>query len=310
MTVADSARLKRELLVRTLFPTMPSAGHARIVELLEDVEVRAGEVLFDVGDPPDQFLFLTEGRVVMEREDGAPWEFTPVSVIGVIDAVWQRPRKRSCRAKEASRLLKLRSADWFDLLEDNAEIARAVVRNFANQLHTRWRRLAHRVQRHSELPPPLSPGPMETYDKILALRRASFLGSAGMQAIVSLAAVAEPRHLRQGELLFDVGADADTLYVLTRGRVELTTRDGFSYTYRRGDLIGGPAALCGALPDYAARASSDATLLCIAEQDFYDQAEEHGRLTRGTLKFLISELEPLLELNEGAPEESRLSAGD
>ena len=36
----------------------------------------------------------------------------------------------------------------------------------------------------------------------------------------------------------------------------------------------------------------------ITEQDFYDQAEEHGRLTRGTLKYLVSELEPLLEIDD------------
>jgi hypothetical protein len=43
---------------------------------------------------------------------------------------------------------------------------------------------------------------------------------------------------------------------------------------------------------------TESLVLRIAEQDFYDQAEEHGRLTRGTLKYLVSELEPLLQLDE------------
>ena len=41
---------------------------------------------------------------------------------------------------------------------------------------------------------------------------------------------------------------------------------------------------------------TDVSVLRISEQDFYDQAEEHGRLTLGTLKYLVSDLEPLLEL--------------
>jgi hypothetical protein len=45
---------------------------------------------------------------------------------------------------------------------------------------------------------------------------------------------------------------------------------------------------------------SDCIVLRISEQDFYDHAEEHARLTRGTLAFLVSELEPLLELDETA----------
>jgi CRP-like cAMP-binding protein len=302
MTIADSARLKREILLRSMFPSMPVAAHVRFIELLEDVEVEAGRLVFDYSDAPDRFMFLVEGRVAMEREGERPWEFAPLAVVGVIDAVLERPRTRNCRALETSRFLSLRTSDWFDMLEDNGQIARAAIRNFATQLHARWRQLAPRLERHSELPPPPAAGPMDTYDKILAMRRASFLGSAGMQAIVSLAAVAEPRHLTQGQALFELGQDAEMLYVLTRGSIELTAPGSFRYGHRRGDLIGGAAALCHALPGYAARAATDATVLCIAEQDFYDQAEEHGRLTRGTLKYLVAELEPLLEMDDsGAP---------
>jgi CRP-like cAMP-binding protein len=264
------------------------------------VEVPAGKLLFDVGEPPERFLFLVEGRVAMERPGERSWEFAPVAVVGVIDAVLERPRTRNCRALEASRFLSLRTTDWFDMLEDNGQVARAAIRNFATQLHARWRQLASRIERQSEIPPPPVAGTMDTYDKILALRRAGFLGSAGMQAIVSLATVAEPRQLAEGELLFDLGGDAEMLYVLTRGGVELTAPGGFRFMHRRGDLIGGAAALCHALPGYSARAVCSATVLCISEQDFYDQAEEHGRLTRGTLKYLVSELEPLLEMADGS----------
>jgi CRP-like cAMP-binding protein len=303
MTIADSARLKREILLRSMFPSMPVAAHVRFVELLEDVEAKPGELVFDLGDAPDRFLFLVEGRVAMEREGERPWEFAPLAVVGVIDAILERPRTRNCRALEPSRFLSLRMTEWFDMLEDNGQIARASIRNFATQLHSRWRQLAPRLERHSEPPPPIAGAQLETYDKILALRRAGFLGSAGMQAIVSLAAVAEPISLKQGEMLFDLGSQEEGLYVLVRGAVDLLADAGFLYHHRRGDLIGGAAAFCHALPAYAARAVSDAMVLRIAEQDFYDQAEEHARLTRGTLKYLVAELEPLLQIDDlpGAP---------
>jgi CRP-like cAMP-binding protein len=301
MSISDSDRLKREILLRSMFPSMPVAAHIRFIELLEDVELPAGKLLFDVGDAPDRFLFMVEGRAAMEKEGERAWEFTPIAVVGVIDAILERARTRNCRTLEPSRFLSLRTTDWFDMLEDNGQVARAAIRNFATQLHARWRQLAPRLERQSELPPPAPAGAMDTFDKILALRRASFLGSAGMQAIVSLATVAEPRHLASGELLFDLGSDAEVLYVLARGSVELTAPGGFRFTHRRGDLIGGAAALCHALPGYAARATGDATVLCISEQDFYDQAEEHGKLTRGTLKYLVAELEPLLEVNDPTP---------
>ncbi len=299
--IADSARLKREILLRSMFPSMPVAAHVRFIELLEDVDAKRGQLVFDVGDAPDRFLFLIEGRVAMEREGERSWEFAPLAVVGVIDAILERQRTRNCRALEPSRFFSLRTTDWFDMLEDNGQIARGAIRNFATQLHARWRQLAPRLERHSEPPPPPASAPLETYDKILALRRAGFLGSAGMQAIVSLATVAEPVTLKSGELLFDVGAEDESLYVLARGSSVLTAPGGFRFHHRRGDLIGAAAALCHALPGYAAHAEGEATALRIAEQDFYDYAEEHPRLTRGTLKYLVSELEPLLEIQEPAP---------
>jgi CRP-like cAMP-binding protein len=156
------------------------------------------------------------------------------------------------------------------------------------------------LARHSDAPPALVTKQLETYDKILALRGAASLRSAGMQAIASLATVAEPMSLKQGEVLFELGAEDESLYFVVRGAVELTSEGGFRYLHQRGDLVGGPAALCHALPSYRARATTAAVVLRIAEQDFYDQAEEHGRLTRGTLKYLVSELEPLLQFDEAA----------
>lgn len=299
MKVADSERLKREILLRTMFPSMPVAAHVRFIELLDEVTAAPGEMVFEPGDPPDRFLFLIEGRVAMEREGMRAWEFVPLAVVGVIDAVLGRPRTRGCRALEPSRFLSLKMTDWFDMLEDNGQVARAAIRNFAMQLHGRWRKLAPRLSRHSETPPPLVTGPLQTYDKILVLRRSATLRSAGMQAIASLATVAEPLNLKPGEILFDVGAADESLYFVARGAVELTAEGGFRYLHQRGDLVGGPAALCHALPAYRARATTETVVLRVAEQDFYDQAEEHGRLTRGTLGYLVSELEPLLEIDEG-----------
>lgn len=301
MSIDDATRLKREILLRSMFPSMPVAAHLRFIELLDDVEARQGELVFDIGEPPDRFLFLIEGRVAMEADGQHPWEFAPPAVVGIIDTILERPRTRNCRALEASRLLSMRSSDWFDMLEDNGQIARAAIRNFASQLHGRWRELAPRLRRPSEPPPGGTFAELETYDKILVLRRAAFLRSAGMQAIASLASVAETVTLKAGQQLFGQGSQEENLYIVARGQLELTSSGSFRLQQCSGELIGGPAALCRMLPGYAARAVTDSVVLRISEQDFYDHAEEHTRLTRGTLAFLVSELEPLLQIDDSTP---------
>jgi len=293
VTVLDGQRVRRELLLRSLFPTMPAAAHGRFIELLEDLDLAAGEFAFKLGDPPDHFLFLTEGRVALESDGLQSIEFSGFAVVGVVDAVLDRPRQRACRALEASKALLIRSADWFDLLEDNAEIARAAIKNFATQLHGLWHQLAPRLPGHSEPPPGIVPSALENYDKILALRQAAFLRKAGMQAIAGLAAVAETVVLQTGESLFELGNSGEDFFVVAAGLIELSHGSGFHFTHDAGDVVGGPAAFCNALPSYAAVAAAPSIVLRIPQQEFYDQAEEHGRLLRGTLAFLALELEAL-----------------
>lgn len=300
MTVSDGQRVKRELLLRSLFPTMPVAAHVRFIELLDDLELAVGEFAFKIGDPPDRFLFLTEGRVVLETDDLQAIEFSGFAVVGVVDAVLDRPRQRACRALEASKALIIRSADWFDLLEDNAEIARAAIKNFATQLHRLWQELAVRLPRRSEPPPGVVASLLETYDKILALRQAPFLRKAGMQAIASLAAVADAKLLQAGQSLFEIGNDGEDFFIVAAGLIQLVHGSGLRFTHDAGDVVGGPAAFCNALPSYAAVATTPSIVLCIPQQEFYDQAEEHGRLVRGTLAFLASELEALQAVSSGA----------
>jgi len=297
MTLSDNQRLKRELMLRSLFPSMPAAAHARFIEVLEDLDLAEGEYAFRAGEAPDHFLFLVEGRVALEA-DGAPsLEFSGFAAMGVIDAVLDRPRLRACRALEASKALVIRSADWFDLLEDNAEVARAAIKNFATRLHGLWQKLAPRVRRHSDPPRDVVPSALSTYDKILALRQASFLRRAGMQAIASLAAVSETEALQTGQALFEIGNAEDDFFVVTAGLIELSDSAGFHFTHDAGDVVGGPAAFCNGLSNYAAVARAPATVLRIPQQEFYDQAEEHGRLLRGALAFLSLELEGLQGLS-------------
>lgn len=292
-TSPEAERVKRELLLRSLFPAMPAAVHVRFIELLEDLELAAGQLAFAQGDPPDRFLFLTEGRVALESEGMQSIEFAGVAVVGVVDAVLERPRLRACRALVPSKALVIRSADWFDLLEDNAEVARAATRNFATQLHALWQQLAKRLPQNSIPPRGIRPAALDTYDKIVALRQADFLRRAGMQAVASLAAVAETVVLNASESLFEVGNDGEDFYVVATGLVELSHGSGLHFVHDAGDLVGGPAPFCNALPSYSARALSDSIVLRIQQQEFYDQAEEHGRLLRGTLAYLASELEAL-----------------
>ena len=69
VTTSDAQRVRRELSLRSLFPSMPAAVHVRFLELLEDLELAPGQLAFAQGDPPDRFLFLSEHQPLFGFQD-------------------------------------------------------------------------------------------------------------------------------------------------------------------------------------------------------------------------------------------------
>jgi CRP-like cAMP-binding protein len=295
VTITDTDRLLRELMLRTLFQSLSGDSLARMTELLVPRSIADGEVLFSAGEPSERFWFVVEGKVTLERPGAPPWVFGPRSVVGSLDAFRERPYTRSCRALAESDLLELRRTDWLDLLEDDALVARDSITSIAARVHQAARAAPAQPVLGLARPAISTPGPFSTFQKILILRQARFLANAGMQAIASLTALASEHQLAAGQGPADAGLRLDRLYVLVTGRVEL---EGTSVRERGpGDLLGGPGVLSDPSLAAAARAVVPTVLLGIDQQDYYDFAEEHPRLSSGTLAYLASELEALVELS-------------
>ena len=78
---------------------MPAAAHLRFIELLDDLDLAAGQFAFKEGDPPDRFLFLTEGRVALEAPGLKSLEFSGFAVVGWSTQCWNG---RACGAAARS----------------------------------------------------------------------------------------------------------------------------------------------------------------------------------------------------------------
>jgi CRP-like cAMP-binding protein len=291
--------LNRELFLRAALPEVGGDAAARIAELLEPREVRAGTVLFEASEPSTRFYFVSSGEIVMEQPGQSDWRFGPRSIVGIIDATLARPHTRRARASQDSSLLVARSSAWFDLLEDDPEFASGATVSLARQIHAQWLGLGPKIQepRGQELSPPPA-APLELYEKLLALRDSQLLRMAGLQATASLAEVAEELRFEAGETVFGADDGAGTLHLLVHGTVELTRQNPMlTVVQHGGSLLGGPAALARALNEYTARALTPSVVLRISDEDYYDQGETHPELIRAALAYLVSAREALMSLS-------------
>lgn len=289
-------QLERELFVRALMPTMRGGGAARLAAVLEPLEVPAETWLFRSGDPSERFFFVIDGQVSMEVEGHPPWIFGPRSLVGVTDMTLWRPHRRSARTTRPTRLLVGRSKLWMDMVDDDPLMAESAVNGISFGVHQLWKAHGHLLP---DEPPRFSErftAPLPLYQKALVLRDTPLFQRAGMQAIASLAQVAEELELDEGSMVFAEGEAKGTLYVVASGMIELRLGSGREVRVGPLGVLNAAAALSGQLGQYSARAAAASVLLEIQNDDYYDQSEEHPELTRAAMASLASERERLMDL--------------
>jgi CRP-like cAMP-binding protein len=273
----------------------------RLTYLLEEEDVFAGETLFVAGAPPEYFYFLREGRVKLVREGSAPQAVEGPAVIGLFDAVLDRPRPRTAIVARDTHLMKVPIDAWVELLEDSFELTRASVLGSARQVALLEERLLDAgIQPWSGSPGAvlLAPGArLGVLERLVLLRSALPLRLAGVQTLADLALACEEATFARGDVLSAPGVKKERLFLVVEGRVAASRMPSSAvWTFGQGQIVCGAAAFGEASAPWSAHASTDARALAFRIEDWFDLMEEHFDLVRSALAGLALERERLLDL--------------
>jgi CRP-like cAMP-binding protein len=284
--------IEREIFVRSMaMGRPPSRDNTLLGDAMQEVTIEAGQALYREGAPSDYIYFVIRGMVELQREGFAPRRMTDRSIVGILDASQERPYERTAMAVTDVEALVLRNDDRLDMLEDSFEYTREIILATAASLQ----------QLSLELPSggfsePDTQGPapereaLPVIERVLTLREVAAFDRASIQALVSLAAVADEIRVGQGDSLFRAGEVTGVFYVVARGLIELVrTAPPGSARFGPASIVGGIPALGDAERVYAGRALRDSVLLRIREVDFFDVLEDHFDLARSVLAFIASE---------------------
>jgi CRP-like cAMP-binding protein len=294
---ALSTRISREMFLLTLGGDAHEIGWAfsRVVTSMRDVYVAAGEDVYRAGDHSDEHYFVASGEVKLTKPGAREWTMGERSVIGSLDMLHERPRTRTATATVATHLLSMPADQWWALLEDRFELARRVVLNLSAGVHALRSR-----------PPPLGgfdapaavPHPpreaLNLIARTLLLRTVPLFARASVQTLTALGELAAELHAAEGELLFARGALGQQLAVVVSGEVSVHPPSGASYAFGAGALVAGASAIAGG-GEYEVRARSEARVLALSFDDYYDAMEDHFSLARSALVALAEEREALLD---------------
>lgn len=126
----------------SLFAESPPELLSELASHMEEVRVRAGEVVVLKDDPGDCLYIVAEGRLRASDGERVLNELRPRDLFGEMSVLDAEPRSATIVAVEDSRLLKLQQRDLYALLAREPQITRELIRILTRRLRARMRDMA------------------------------------------------------------------------------------------------------------------------------------------------------------------------
>jgi len=106
----------------------------RIAELTQEVGIDAGETIFREGEPVDAIYLVLKGRVTVEKNGVKIREVGEKEAFGLVAALDLAPAAHTVRAIESLHALKLNALDFHEILAQDYELVRAVLRSLCRMI--------------------------------------------------------------------------------------------------------------------------------------------------------------------------------
>jgi CRP-like cAMP-binding protein len=268
----------------------------RMMWMLDEQHVHAGDTLFSEGQPCDFLYFMRQGKVRLTREGAAPWTLDGRWFLGVFEAFGDRAYARTATALTDFEAMRVPSAAWIDLFEDSFQLARTAIENIGRGVSRLEERLPVDPPRIAETPPGVGTGPLSLVERLGLLVNVRMFRGGGVQALAELAAASVETSFLEGQVVLDRGVERRQLHLVVEGEVVARrTNPEVSRHYRAGDIVCGPFSFGSPALAWEARAASPVRILSLSYDLWIDLMEEHFDLLRAAMNALGRRRDLLLE---------------
>jgi CRP-like cAMP-binding protein len=147
--------IEKVIILKTVgvFSRTPEATLAQVAQLLEEVEVPAGQQIFAKGEAGDSLYIIIEGQVRVHDGERVLNLLGERDVFGEMALLDPEPRLASVTAIAPTRLFRLAQAPFYELLSEQPEVAIGVIRVLTAYLRLRVQETAQLEARLRALAP-------------------------------------------------------------------------------------------------------------------------------------------------------------
>jgi CRP/FNR family cyclic AMP-dependent transcriptional regulator len=124
-----------------VFAEIPDRILAEVAELCEEVQISEGATVFQKGELGKSLYVIVAGRVRVHDEDQTFEFLNGGQVFGEMALLDPEPRSASITAMEDTQLMRLDQEPFYELLEEQGELARGMIKLLTRRLRARMQDL-------------------------------------------------------------------------------------------------------------------------------------------------------------------------
>ena len=117
-----------------LFSQIPGEDLARVAQIAEELDFEGGEQIMTEGEMGDSMYLIVDGLVQVFKGPRMVVELGERECVGERASLDSEPRSATVRARDAVRTLRIEREDFYELMNEKAEIARGIIKVLTRRL--------------------------------------------------------------------------------------------------------------------------------------------------------------------------------
>jgi CRP-like cAMP-binding protein/ATP/ADP translocase len=301
--------IERVILLKTLgiFSETPEQVLVEVASILEEVEIKAGQPIFEKGDMGSCMYIIIDGQVRVH--DGAQTlrNLGPGDIFGELSVLDPEPRSASVTALENTRLFRLYRDGLYELMTDHIEVVRGIIRVLCRWLRAGNQKIVEYVHSKEILKKHLSEKITRTIkqtagerkrsefvllplEKVIILKTVTIFSETSEEILAEIASLLEEMELGAGETIFEKGDMESCMYIVIDGRVRIHEREQ-TLAYAGEREIFGEMAVLDPEPRSASATTTEVTRLFRLNQDaLYMLMADHIEVVHGIIRVLCKRI--------------------
>lgn len=282
LTIAKVQFLKKI----SIFSEIPEESLSKIVPYFQLLQVNAGNLIFQEGDPGESLYIIIQGQVRVYNTKGTIATLGQNEVFGEFSLWDSQPRSASVISESDTKLIYLDKNTFDSIIIERPEILKSIIKVLCRRLR---QHIPHLLKKSEELSQEEEKEKenLLPLEKVLFLKTIPFFSAIPDKNLEEILSITKEEKYERGEIIISQGSIVKYMYVILSGQVSFQNGQEI-FGYGESGEIFGELFLFDFEPISASiKAEKNTHVLAIERESFCEMMEDRIEIAKGIIYSLI-----------------------